>query len=428
MKLLTLLEEAQYTKTTFVWEDKRCKARYAPVASCRFLKPDELIVFLTREAESSIYPDFRAALPEDLPVEAVLVPAGSSAEELWQIAQTINQSVQDGEEVALDITHGPLSFPLVAMMVVIFMRVARGIPLKAILYGAYGIDKGVETGITPVFDLVQMLNWVEWFVAADRFASAGDADNLSQLLRKYRSQLVRTAHGDKEVLNQLGSLGKLAGVIENISQSLHMIRPYQAMTHIADLEARLEEALPLLETPHNPLPTPVLLERLKTVYTPLAHPDPGAPEQACKTLEIERRLINWYAERELWVEAVTLAREWLVSWAMLQLDLRDFTGRTARQRVESVLAAEAHDYMNSGKLKQPYQAIFLGNLPQIEDALALWLELIEVRNDINHAGKRPHPSTPKALVARTQKCVQSINQLPLGRTAQAQAAESGSLT
>ena len=146
--------------------------------------------------------------------------------------------MDDGEEVALDITHGPLSFPLVALIVIIFMRVARDIPIRSILYGAYGIDKGVEAGTTPIFDLGEMLNWVEWFVAADRFVNAGDADNLAALLKDYRSEQARLAKGDKEILAQLGSLGKLAGVLENISQSLHMIRPYQAMTHIADLEAR----------------------------------------------------------------------------------------------------------------------------------------------------------------------------------------------
>jgi hypothetical protein len=418
MKLLTLLEEAHYPETTFVWENKRHKARYAPVASCRFLKPDELIVFLTREAESSVYPDFRAVLPKDLVVKTVCIPAGSSTEELWAIAQRMNQSVQDGDEISMDITHGPLSFPLIAVMVVIFMRVARDIPLKAILYGAYGIDKGIEPGTTPIFDLAQMLTWVAWFMAADRFVNAGDADDLARLLKEYRSRLARAAGGDKEILGQLGSLGKLAGVLENISQSLHMIRPYQAMTHIADLEERLDGAIPLLAHPHNPLPTSVVLERLKAVYLPLAHRDPNAPEQAPITLEIERRLINWYADRELWVEAITLAREWLVSWAMLQLELHELTQRTTRQRVESVLAAEAHDYMNAAKLKQPYHSIFLRDLPQIDDVLGLWLELIEVRNDINHAGKRSHPSTPKALAARTQKCIQLINQLPIGEAGQ----------
>jgi hypothetical protein len=72
---------------------------------------------------------------------------------------------------------------------------------------------------------------------------------------------------------------------------MHMIRPYQAMTHIADLEERLKAALPLLEQPNKPLPTPVLLERLRTTYSILAHTLPNAPEQVHRTLEIERRIV-----------------------------------------------------------------------------------------------------------------------------------------
>ena len=413
MKLLTLLDEAQYPETTFVWEKKKCKSSFSPLATCRFLNPDEMIVFLTKEAEQSIYSEFQSGLPDGLPVKLKRIPAGSSNEELWEIAQTINRAVRDNEEIALDITHGPLSFPLIALIVTIFMRVGRAVDIRAILYGVYGVDRDVDPGVTPIFDLGQMLTWLEWFVATDRFVNAGDSADLTELVKEYRRTLTQRARGDQEALKGLGSLGKLAGVLENISQSLHMIRPYQVMTHIADLEPRLDEAMPILDNRDNPLPTPVLLERVKSAYLDMANREPEASTNVIQTLKIERRLINWYADRERWVEAITLAREWLVSWTMVQFKLTELTDRTPRQRIESVLGAEAHDYKMKKKIKQPYQPLFLGDLPSLEDVLALWLDLVEVRNDINHAGKRPRPSSPKSLVARSDKCIKMINQLPL---------------
>ena len=413
MKLITFLEEADYSETTFVWRNKEHTSRFAPAASCRFLKTDSLVVFLTEDAREKDYPAFQAALPPDTTLEPVIIPAGSDPDELLQIALAVNDSVERGEEIVFDITHGPLSFPLIGLMVAIFMRISRDVSLKAILYGAYGIDRGVPTGKTPIFDLGPMLSWIEWSAAVDRFNETADARSLVALVREQRRNLARETKGDKDILRQLGNLGKLAGVLDSISESLHMIRPHQAMRHIADLPDRIQGAELVLQSTTTFLPYSVLFERIAAAYAPLAHTAPSHPENIEMTLEIEREMINWYAGRELWVEAITLSREWLVNWVMVQLGLHDITHLNTRHRIESVLSAEASDYRKAGEGRQPYNCIFLCDLPQVEDVLTLWLGLGEVRNDINHAGMRDKPGKPETLRRRIQECVQAINRLPV---------------
>lgn len=412
MKLLTLLEDAIYQQTTFTWNKQTFTTCFSPVASCQILKPDQLYVFLTKEAFQNVYPAFKESLPKSIPVQPITIPAGSTPEELWEIARLLDQTIEDHDEIAFDITHGPLSFPLVALTVAIYVRITRDISLKAILYGAYGIDRGVQTDRTPIFDLAPMLAWVEWFNAVDRYIQTANFDTLAILLKEHRRNLASGVRSDKKLRSELGNLGKLNGVLENISSSLHMIRPYQAMEHIADLEDRLEKARPLLGNPGEAISYHMLFDGLVKAYAPLGLNSPDDPTNAEQTLLTERRLINWYAQREYWVEANTLAREWLISWVMYHLNLSDFTQPTSRQRVESVLAAEAHDYLYAKKQKINYGPIFLGNIPEIEKVLTLWLELIDVRNDINHAGMRKAPSTPKSLVARSRKNLQLLNELP----------------
>jgi len=124
-------------------------------------------------------------------------------------------------------------------------------------------------------------------------------------------------------------------------------------------------------------------------------------------------MINWYVEREQWVQAVTLAREWIVSWAMLQLGLMPITARSARQRAEDVINAEANDFANAKNAGTPFTPIFLTRLPQVEMVLSLWLNLTGVRNDILHAGMREDPGKPEVLVKQARDCINRLNVLPI---------------
>jgi hypothetical protein len=62
----------------------------------------------------------------------------------------------------------------------------------------------------------------------------------------------------------------------------------------------------------------------------------------------------------------------------------------------------------------PVLTLFMQDIPHLEDLLSLWLELTDVRNDINHAGMREKPGKPEEMQTRIQGCVKSINSLPIG--------------
>lgn len=421
MHLLTFLEAADYTDTTFVWRDQRYRSRFSPAASARFLNADRLIVFHTRQAYSQIYPDFVKGLPEGISIQAVEIPPGASQEEHWQIAQRVNRSVESGTSLAFDISHGPLCFPLVGLLTATFMRAARSLDLRHILYAAYGLDTDLTDGNhptlspneTPIFDLNEMLTWLEWFIAVERFNNAGDARKLTALLTTERERMARIYQRDTMHLSDVGSLGKLAGVVSGLSRSLQMIRPNQSLEYITDLSHRVQGVEGLFSSQSKSLIYSLLTERLQGNFQSLTSSKEITFSNPAARVEGERWLVNWYADRELWVEAITLAREWVINWCMLQLGLSNFTDLQARRRVESVLGAEAHDYLESRRKKSSFQSLFMREMPQLEDLLGLWLDLTDVRNDINHAGMREKPGKPEELQTRILACVKSINSLPV---------------
>jgi len=124
-------------------------------------------------------------------------------------------------------------------------------------------------------------------------------------------------------------------------------------------------------------------------------------------------LIVWYAEREHWVQAVSLAREWLVSWVMFHLGMSTLNTLSDRHRIEGVVNSEAEEFLKAKKAKRQFQPVFLKALPQIEIVLGLWKALADVRNDIDHAGMRENPLQPQDLIEQIRKHIELIQSLPL---------------
>ena len=224
---------------------------------------------------------------------------------------------------------------------------------------------------------------------------------------------MRQAKGDPQRLAEIGAISKLSGVLNGMERALHMIRPDQVLQFSADLPERIRLVQPLFTSRPAELSHGLLESRLLVNFLDIGLSDPENPANADQIIMTQRNLINWYAERELWIEANTLAREWLVSWTMYQLGQTEFKNRRVRSRIENVLGAEAQDFVSAREHKQTYEPIFLGQLPKNQEVLSLWLQITEVRNDINHAGMRPQPGRPEELITRSKNCIKVINALPV---------------
>ena len=417
LHLLTFLGLGRYQDTAYTWNGEQVTTRYAPVASTRFLRPTRITIFLTQAVEEQVYPAFSQALAEYLPEEAriqpVCIPLGRDERELWELFERVVQVIIEAEEpFAFDITHGLRSHPYLAALAAAYVQAAFGIPVRAVLYGAFEVrDTSVTPNVTPMFDLSPMLTLLEWAVAADRFNRTGDARYLASLLRRQQKALALRWQKEPERLRQLSALNNLAGRLRTISQTLRLIRPHAAMEAVAGLPEQVQQAQPLLEAAVGARPFVFLLDKIIQTYAPLALAKSTARQR--EALERERRMLTWYAERELWPQAAALAREWLVSWVMAHLGIAPETSSTERHRVEGFLNAEAEAFLKAKEENRPFVPIFLRDLPQVEIALGLWKALTNVRNDILHAGMRDQPETPEALVRSLRGMLNTLQELPL---------------
>ncbi len=414
MHLLTFFGVANYRETTYTFQGQEVTSRFAPAAACRFLQADKVTIFLTEEAaQSELFTDLKHSFPPGIVPNTVPVPLGKNEQELWQVFDQLCRSVDPTDEMALDITHGLRSFPLLGLLAAAFLKLGLNIRLKAVLYGAYDVGVQVSPGKTPVFDLSPMLTLLEWSAAADRFNRTGDSRYLAALVLEQRKILALNTGGSHELLEQVGYLGNLAGTLKDISQSLQLIRPYNSMQSIASLPERVEKTREILMRSPAAQPFSILLKSVVDTYLPLAHTDPKNPDSLWETLRIERAMIAWFIERELWVQAVSVAREWLLSWVMAHLGQTQLLSSNAREVTTSLLGSEAAEYRKSRQAANDYQSVFLGNVPKINIVLQLWPDLTRVRNDIVHAAKREEPGNPDSLKKQICEYAEILFDLPM---------------
>jgi CRISPR-associated Csx2 family protein len=415
MKLITFLGTGTYSETEYVLDGQPpITTCYAPVASCRFVQADKVVVFATEQAEQTHAQALKEALKlPDENIHFVPVPKGAKEPELWAIFSRVAENVVPGEELAFDVTHGLRSFPLVGLLAAAFLRVGFGIQLRAVFYGAFDVrDQSVIPHRTPMFDLTPMLTLLEWAAASDRFNRTGDSRYFASLLREEQKRLALQAQKNPAQLAKIGQIGKLASALTNLSQSLSLIRPHQVMQQAEHLTLQAQNALSVLSQSSAALPFQMLFDSTLQAYRPLALADPAA--DARQDLLIQRELIRWYAQREHWMQAVSLAREWLVSWLMLQLGMNNLTSLSDRHRIEGVVNSEAEEFLKAKKENLAFQPVFLKSIPELDTALGLWKALTDTRNDIDHAGMRENPETPENLTKNITTYIAMLNALPIG--------------
>lgn len=400
LKLFSFLGVNPYTPTTYDWEGQTKTTNFTTAACVEFLKPAEVIVFMTEKAKTENFAPLQQELePLSIQPVPVIVPLGQDQDELWEIFNALNDKVNDGDVIAMDITNGQRSLPFLALLTAAFMKTARDINVKHILYGAFDVAKSVGMEHTPIFDLSEMLNLLDWSVAADRFIRFGDSADMASLLIQHSVQ-IKKEHNYAHTTNaQVEPFEDTANSLKRVTSALALLRPYHAMEEIDKLDKNIKRASEA-EREKRFSPLYRLLEKIDGSYSALANPAPenGGDDEIAKTLEQERKLIFWYRDHGYWVQAISLAREWLVSWVMYrcgELDLLKDDLRT--KKYEADINSFTHtksQWSGTG---------FIASFTDGKEFADLWNEIVEIRNDIDHAGKNIQPKAADSLIRRMNK-------------------------
>ena len=393
---MTVLGTSTYQETTYVWDDgerlRRHRSALFPVALDAWLAAERFLVLLTPDsAAHANWRQLEAHLGER--AQPVPIPAGKSEAELWQIFDALVAAVPEQAELVLDVTHGFRSLPLFAAVAALVLRQLRGVTIQRILYGAFEA-RDRERDETPVFDLSPLVDLAEWSSGIEALERSGDGRLLAARIQATHSDLYRKQA--PELPRQLAGVGNKLGAL---SQAVWLNRPLEALAAAHQLDQQLATAQEELArwTP----PFAVLAERVRAEIAPLAHPNPEQLDEG--NLRAQLELIGYALGKGLVLQAVTLAREWLVSWYLWRTfpELRpSWLQRESRQRAENGLNALQQQLRDGSPL--------LHALPERRIA-EVWDQVTQLRNDLAHCGMREVPvplqraqSWAEGIIARLQ--------------------------
>lgn len=167
-KFISILGTGFYKVCNYSYGDKIIENRYIQKALidifCKdWTKNDKTIVFTTKEAKEKHWIghfEEEVSLSEELStinseVLNIDIPMGANEEELWGLFEKIYDSLEEGDEVIVDITHSFRTIPMFLIIILNYAKVLKNIKVSGIYYGAYEARKVNEEGveIAPIFDL-----------------------------------------------------------------------------------------------------------------------------------------------------------------------------------------------------------------------------------------------------------------------------------
>lgn len=396
MKLLTFIGVNDYDETLYRWENHTYSSRFVAEAIAEWLNSECIVVFLTSKA--SQHPNWQL-FQEKMShrnLIAAPIPDGNTEEELWNIFNEVVNRVNEGEHVALDITHAFRSLPMLLLVVGSFLQATRQVQIEHIFYGQY-VKGQCET---PVLDLVLLLHLIDWTSAVRRFKETGDARWIGETLVQTHNQLYKTGTGKPRSLQKAGK------ELANLAQSLRLGRLLEIAKTSAQLQSILPQAAGEIRTWAKPFE--LLLDDLQKQTQQIAYTDTATlnTEHLFKQLDIIRQLFAY----GLIMQAAQAAREWVVNWAIwysrrcVALPEKQWLDKKVRKQIE-------HDLNNAFRPEKttPPPPEWLDNQNLAELLRSLWPALSDPRNDLAHCGMRLDPRSTRNLVQQTEKYLHMLD-------------------
>ncbi|MGI6616105.1 MAG: TIGR02221 family CRISPR-associated protein [Dethiobacteria bacterium] len=344
-------------------------------------------------------------------LKTVPIPLGKSEGELWDIFSIVAKQVPPEAALFVDITHAFRSLPLIVFNVASYLRRIKNVSVERIVYGNFEVrDSTFTPPKVPIFDLTSTVDLQDWLHGIDAFQCRGDAGELADSLSRTQDRLYQTRITGTKTTGLPQNLKYTAAQLQNFSEALRLLRPLDAASHAAKVHGLLEKVQEEASLWAKPFAD--ILHDLEKDIDPLQNEDPYALNM--KNLDAQLALINYYAERDLIVQTILLAREWLVSVLMLRTKRhKNWRNRNARNAVERELGLVSKSTVQKKansltcvKLPFWYQAD-----PQSKEIAVIWSKLLQLRNDIAHCAMNTDAATPVTIRSNVKALIPSLEKL-----------------
>lgn len=412
---LSFLGTNDYLPCTYHFNNKETReVRFVQEATismnCRdWSSDDRILIFTTREAQEKNWQDdghkkkgekqLREGLAQRLkrlnletPVRSVVIPEGKSETEIWDIFQILFDNIQQNEKIIFDITHSFRSIPMLAMVVLNYAKVIKGINIMGIYYGAFEIlgtlkeaEKiPVKDRYVPIFDLTPFDNLLDWSLAIDRFLISGDADPAGRLAQKGILPVLTQTKGQNQAAASIRSVGQS---LQNFTRNITTCRGREISSSVT----RLKETIQLSKH----------IDLIKPLRPLLEHVDRQLAFFSGDDVRDGIQAVRWCWDHNLIQQGYTILREFSISFFLNQINV-DLMEKNFREIVTQAI------YIHNRKIPVEKWTVPAKNYVAVTQKVLLVLKsypewagvfdtILKDRNDINHAGFSPTAKSAKKL-------------------------------
>ncbi|MDY6991954.1 MAG: CRISPR-associated protein Csx16 [Pseudomonadota bacterium] len=392
MRLISFLGTGQYGTTQYTFNAQHCETCYVAAAMAHFIKPTEIIILATKEAEEKHGKGLRAEIErlQLAELEFQNIPYGGNTEELWQQFEIISKVItkEAPEAVTLDITHGFRAQPFFAASVIAYLRAIDRKPSDfRVHYGEFRQDELKS----PIWDLSVFITLLDWSSALHSFIKTGHSKALVALAIDENTR-IHKAGGE----NRPKKLKSLADSLNDFSANMATVRCPQLITGKERGSARavlklIAESDAEVKTYFKPLVPVLELLRQQLDQIPAESLFGDSGHQALSALS------KLYLKYERYPEALITLRE---GWISLYAE----AGKTDQELLESKKRCNTEDRWREAE-----------NTDDKKNAD----DISNVRNDIEHGGFRAQPCPARTLREQTEKLVAAFEVAqpqPTGKT------------
>ena len=374
MKAFTFLGKGTLHTSNYIFDNQECETQFFAEAIVQFFSPESLYIFATKSAarepvskdnKSERLSYIKDLLRERTNVRPIDIKEGSDETELWDIFGTVVDNIDDNDTVLFDITHGFRSLPFLTFLALAYVsNVKSDVNIEKVIYGAYdAVDWNNPD--KPVFDLTPFVSLLKWMNAVNVFQNSGDARPIAEL--DVPSNIAKALTGLSEALltNRTLEAQSAAATFDSLSFDESQAPPFQ-----------------------------MLVNQLKQSYKQMAVDNPTEPEQSLKA---QYQQIKWYVGNQHYLQAITLMREWLISYeCLLNEGSGHWLSKNPRDKAEDDLNDSSRQ--RNRQLAEALRQTGLANQDSIKTEL--WTECNEIRRDLAHCGMRQTPENAARAIQR----------------------------
>lgn len=383
MKLVSFLGGQEDGAAVYTCGGSSCETRYVQEAICRLLGTvDTAVLFATEGARQTAWESVSNAISEcGVIPELIIIPNGETEDELWAIFRTLENSINDGEKIVFDITHGFRSLLLVGFLSAAFLRTTGKAEISHVFYGQYR-DDGQPSHL---LDLTPFLSILDWTTSVHAFLRSMDAAGINRLANRTAKEAYLSGRPDAPE-----KLSRFAETLDGFAVATRMARPVEALNLAAGIARDIDEVAGEMEVFTPPLVE--VLDEIRIVGD-LGIRRPQKDEGLTwGHVEKELELIGFMVERGLLLQGVTFSREWMVNVMLLTRYGDGYPGwlnPDTRYEMSQTFGAAILDLKGSPYIRTIFTDWYM-HLPCEEQATHLWAELSTIRNDFAHCGMREY--------------------------------------